>query len=46
LHRLLGKTGIHVLSRVFGLLLAAIAVQFVLNGLQEAGALRLPVDKG
>jgi multiple antibiotic resistance protein len=34
LHRLLGKTGIHVLTRVFGLLLAAIAVQFVLEGLK------------
>jgi multiple antibiotic resistance protein len=37
LHRLLGKTGIHVLTRVFGLLLAAIAVQFVLDGLRDAG---------
>jgi multiple antibiotic resistance protein len=35
LHRLLGKTGIHVLTRVFGLLLAAIAVQFVLEGLRS-----------
>jgi multiple antibiotic resistance protein len=50
LHRLLGKTGIHVLTRVFGLLLAAIAVQFVLEGLktfaldalQAAGAIPAP----
>lgn len=39
LHRALGRTGIHVLSRVFGLVLAGIAVQFILNGLQAAGAL-------
>lgn len=39
LHRALGRTGIHVLSRVFGLVLAAIAVQFILNGLAAAGAL-------
>jgi multiple antibiotic resistance protein len=39
LHRALGRTGIHVFSRVLGLVLAAIAVQFVLNGLQAAGVL-------
>jgi multiple antibiotic resistance protein len=44
LHRLLGRTGIHVLSRMFGLLLAAIAVQFVLNGLGKAGVIQPPVD--
>jgi multiple antibiotic resistance protein len=46
LHRLLGKTGIHVLSRIFGLLLAAIAVQFILNGLKEAGIVPAIADKG
>jgi multiple antibiotic resistance protein len=39
LHRLLGKTGIHVLTRIFGLLLAAIAIQFILNGVKETGIL-------
>lgn len=38
----LGATGINVMSRIEGLILAAIAVQFVLNGLIEA----LPGLKG
>jgi len=33
----LGSTGIHVLSRILGLLLTAIAVQFVIDGLADAG---------
>jgi multiple antibiotic resistance protein len=34
--RLLGKTGINVIGRLMGLILAAVSVQFVLDGLREA----------
>jgi multiple antibiotic resistance protein len=33
----MGDTGIRILTRMMGLLLTAIAVQFVLNGLRDAG---------
>jgi multiple antibiotic resistance protein len=39
-NRLLGKTGIRVLSRLMGLVLATVAVQFILDGLRETGILR------
>lgn len=37
LYRGLGRSGIHVFSRILGLILAAIAVQFVLDGLRATG---------
>ncbi len=37
IERLLGHTGIVVLTRLFGILLAALAVQFVVNGLHDLG---------
>ncbi len=33
LQRLLGRTGVHVISRIFGVILSALAVQFMVDGL-------------
>jgi len=41
----LGTTGIHVLGRILGLVLAGIAVQFVLDGLSAAGLIAKIVMK-
>jgi multiple antibiotic resistance protein len=38
----LGDTGIRILMRLMGLILVAIAVQFVLNGLTDVGAIHPP----
>ena len=40
IYRILGQTGTNALSRLLGLVLAGIAVQFVLDGLKAAGVIR------
>lgn len=37
LEKLLGVTGMHVINRVFGVLLCSLAVQFIFNGIQNSG---------
>jgi multiple antibiotic resistance protein len=34
--RFAGKTGIHVVTRLLGIILSALAVQFILNGLSQS----------
>ncbi|MBL4806630.1 MAG: MarC family protein [Rhodobacteraceae bacterium] len=37
IERLLGATGINVISRLFGMFLAALSVQFVIDGIRDIG---------
>jgi len=39
LERILGPTGVNVITRILGMLLTALSIQFILDGLREVGAL-------
>lgn len=37
IHQLLGVTGMHVITRIMGFLLSALAVQFIFDGIKQSG---------
>lgn len=39
IQRILGITGMHVIARIFGVLLCALAIQFVFDGIRQSGLL-------
>jgi multiple antibiotic resistance protein len=41
IEKVLGKTGISVVQRIMGLILSALAVQFIINGLSQFGIIKI-----